>query len=322
MRTMKIKIGIILLLISQSVWSQMTETYTSGSGSWLVPPGVCVVTVKAWGGGGKGGSNFGAGGGGGGYCLEDISVAPGDMIDWIVGVGGGTGSGGGGGSSSGGGGGNINGGTTSFGSVYAYGGAGGGNGTGSSGSGTALGGAGGVGCNDNGDDGMNSGSGNNAAGGNGGGVDGGAGGTNGGAGSSPGGGGAGSTTGGAGGLGANGKIVFSYYLPIYNFTKDLYYCNLADAVSAASDQDEIQIPSGIYVQPCIVINKSIKYKAIGGAVVIDCIEMNGSAKSMTLESDFTFNTLKLTLGNIYTNGFNLKCGTITGKSAVSYVITD
>jgi len=154
MSTMKIKLIIILLFISNSVWSQMTETYTSGFGSWPVPPGVCVVTVKAWGGGGKGGSNYGAGGGGGGYCLQDISVSSGDMIDWIVGVGGGTGSGGGSGSSSGGGGGggNVNGGTTMFGSVYAYGGAGGGNGAGSSGSGIALGGAGGVGCNDNGDD--------------------------------------------------------------------------------------------------------------------------------------------------------------------------
>jgi len=318
---MKIKIIIILLLLSLSAWSQVTETYTSGSGTWIVPAGVCVVTVKAWGGGGKGGSIFGGGGGGGGYCLQDISVSSGDMIDWIVGVGGGTGSGSSSGSSSGGGGGgSVDGGVTMFGSVIAYGGAGGGDGNGSSGSGSA--GAGGIGCNDNGDDGIGSGSGNDPAGGNGGGLEGGIGGTYGGAGSSPGGGGAGDITNGEGGLGANGKIVFSYYLPIYNFTKNLYYCNLTDAVGAASDHDEIHIPSGIYVQPCIVINKSIKYKAIGGAVVIECIEMNGSAKSMTLKSDFTFNTLILTFGNIYTNGFNLKCGTTIGKSAVSYVITD
>jgi len=61
---------------------------------------------------------------------------------------------------------------------------------------------------------------------------------------------------------------------------------------------------------------------VGGSVTIQCLQMNGTGKTMKLGGDFTINQLTLTNGNIRTNGNHLKCGTITGGSAASYVITD
>lgn len=133
-----------------------------------------------------------------------------------------------------------------------------------------------------------------------------------------------SYTDGNGCIGTCTFVITVFNPPIFNVSDGMYYCTLAEAIDAANtgDGEEISIPAGTYMDACLMVNKSLKFTAIGGAVIMNCIEMNGSGKALTLGSDFTFNTLKLTLGNVQTNGFNLKCGTITGKSAVSYVITD
>ena len=112
--------------------------------------------------------------------------------------------------------------------------------------------------------------------------------------------------------------------PILNLSDSMYYCTLAEAISASntSDGEEIRIPAGTYMDACLMVNKSLKFTAVGGPVIMNCIEMNGSGKDLTLGSDFTFNTLTLTLGNLHTNGYNLTCGTIIGGNENSYVITD
>ncbi len=112
--------------------------------------------------------------------------------------------------------------------------------------------------------------------------------------------------------------------PIYNVNDNMYYCTLAEAVAAAltNDGDELQIPTGVYNDPCILINKSVMITPVGGSVTIQCLQMNGVGKAMKLGGHFTINQLTLTNGNIRTNGNNLKCGTISGGSAASYVITD
>jgi parallel beta-helix repeat protein len=71
-----------------------SDTYTSGSGSWLAPTGVTSVTVEVWGGGGKGysissgsGQAVGGGGGGGGYSESVVTVTPGNSYPYAVGAG-------------------------------------------------------------------------------------------------------------------------------------------------------------------------------------------------------------------------------------------
>ena len=64
---------------------------TSGTYSWIIPPGVTNICVEAWGGGGKGGTgsstfgNGGAGGGGGGYGYDCFTVVPGTSYTLTVG---------------------------------------------------------------------------------------------------------------------------------------------------------------------------------------------------------------------------------------------
>lgn len=66
------------------------------SGNWTVPAGVTRIAVELWGAGG-GGASVG-GGGGGGYVMAQFNVTPGDILPYLVGIGGsgagtGTGSG-------------------------------------------------------------------------------------------------------------------------------------------------------------------------------------------------------------------------------------
>ncbi len=84
---------------------QFTST---GTQSFLVPPGVYMIRGEVWGGGGAGGGDTvagagGSGGGGGGYALGMIPVTPGETLTVVVGAGGAgsqTGNGAGGGTSS------------------------------------------------------------------------------------------------------------------------------------------------------------------------------------------------------------------------------
>jgi hypothetical protein len=70
-------------------------TFTSGTGSWTVPPGVTSARMEIWGGGGGGGGSnsntSGGGGGGGGYSFISISTTPGGSYNYSVGAGGGAG---------------------------------------------------------------------------------------------------------------------------------------------------------------------------------------------------------------------------------------
>ncbi len=72
------------------VWADISEYKNhvnfSVTGTWTVPAGVTKIFVEAWGGGG-GGSGFG-GGGGGGYIGAWFTVAPGNSIPYVVGLGG------------------------------------------------------------------------------------------------------------------------------------------------------------------------------------------------------------------------------------------
>ncbi len=111
---------------------------------------------------------------------------------------------------------------------------------------------------------------------------------------------------------------------VRNVQDNLYYCTLIDAVldPQTGDNETLEIPAGTYIDACINVNKSITLKSVGGPVIVNCIVMNGAGKTMILDGNFTFNNLTLTDGKIRTNGNNLKCGTISGGSAASYVITD
>lgn len=68
------------------------DTYTTST-TWVVPPCVTSITVRAWGGGGAGGGasaidRNGGGGGGGAYCTKVETVTPGETLIITVGAGG------------------------------------------------------------------------------------------------------------------------------------------------------------------------------------------------------------------------------------------
>ena len=101
---------LLLLFSSFFGFSQTVETFTI-SGTFTVPAGVSTITVELWGAGGGGGNGSGRreGGGGGGYSFGNVSVTPGEIINYTVGVGAV----------------NTTGGTTTFKTISATGGAGG-----------------------------------------------------------------------------------------------------------------------------------------------------------------------------------------------------
>ncbi|MCC7028537.1 MAG: hypothetical protein IT265_16370 [Saprospiraceae bacterium] len=126
-------------------------------------------------------------------------------------------------------------------------------------------------------------------------------------------------------LGGDGNdAVLKVSNAIYNASDNIYYPSLTAALASGTtgDGDVLEIPSGTYIGPCITISKSVTLKPIGGPVTFDCITMNGAEKIMILGGNFTINQLILTNGKIRTNGYNLKCGTVTGGSLSTYVITD
>lgn len=83
---------VVISFSTVSGQTPQTETFNT-SGTFTVPPGVTEITVQLWGAGGGGGSgNDGrGGGGGGGYAGAVIDVSPGDVINVLVGDGGGVG---------------------------------------------------------------------------------------------------------------------------------------------------------------------------------------------------------------------------------------
>ena len=195
------------IFATDSCWGQ-TQTFTS-SGTFIVPPGVTSIIVECWGAGGAGGgssanNNGGSGGGGGGYCINTLTVTPGQVINYTVGTGnnGTVGNG-------------LAGGNTSFLTVIATGGGGGGADKGAIGvGGSGSGGTSTVGGNCT--------LGTNRGNAGGAGANGGAGGagnvnnSNGNPGTAPGGaGGGGESTGRVGGAGANGQVIVSWDSQIY-----------------------------------------------------------------------------------------------------------
>ena len=98
----------------------VVTTYTSGSGTFVVPAGVNFLDVLVVGGGGGGGQNLGGGGGGGQVIeVQKYSVTPGQSISYSIGAGGAAGTGTRGQSAAASG---STGGTTTFGNISALGG--------------------------------------------------------------------------------------------------------------------------------------------------------------------------------------------------------
>lgn len=110
-------------------------------------------------------------------------------------------------------------------------------------------------------------------------------------------------------------------LPINNIEKSTGYCTLPAAVSAADPGNHLTIYTNTYTG-CVTIDRTLYVQAIGGAVVIDCLAMNGAGIQLILESNFTINSLTLTSGHVRTNGNNLTVGSISGGNAASYIVTD
>ncbi|MDI1317068.1 choice-of-anchor D domain-containing protein [Flavobacterium sp.] len=94
LKSEKLMLLIVLLIVSSISRGQSTQTYTS-IGSFITPAGVTTVKAEAYGAGGAGGygggsnKNGGGGGGGGGYSvLTTATVTPGSTYTMNVGTGG------------------------------------------------------------------------------------------------------------------------------------------------------------------------------------------------------------------------------------------
>lgn len=116
-------------------------------------------------------------------------------------------------------------------------------------------------------------------------------------------------------------MLSSQYAETYSMSLPLSFCDGAAALAAASPGDIIEFPAGSY-QESLVITQPVVFRTNGGSVTIQEVTLNGSSNLLTLDSDFEITELTLTNGLIRTNGHNLKCGSITGGSAGSYVVTD
>ncbi|MEQ9289314.1 MAG: T9SS type A sorting domain-containing protein [Cyclobacteriaceae bacterium] len=94
----KLDIGSHELVALGGIYSSggtVTQTFTSGSGTFEVPAGITEINVKAWGAGGGGGAGGSSGNGGtggnGGYAEATVTVTPGENLNVVVGTGGGGG---------------------------------------------------------------------------------------------------------------------------------------------------------------------------------------------------------------------------------------
>jgi len=112
-------------------------------------------------------------------------------------------------------------------------------------------------------------------------------------------------------------------LAVHNVEDNKFFCTLAEALAdpQTADGETLEIQSGYVSEPCITLTKSIHLKPVG-MVTLDCVILNGPGKIVIMEGNLQINSLTLTSGLIRTNGNNLKCGSITGGSASSYVVTD
>jgi hypothetical protein len=96
---MKTILFVTLSLYFNFSFAQTVDTYaTAGTFTWVVPPCVTSVTVRAWGAGGAGGGasatdRNGGGGGGGAYSIRTEAVTPGETLRITVGTGGAGGTG-------------------------------------------------------------------------------------------------------------------------------------------------------------------------------------------------------------------------------------
>lgn len=93
-RSASVLLTSLFSLSATFVWAQTVTQRFTGSGSFVVPPGVTSITIKAWGAGGGGAdrspnsNDAGGGGGGGGYAGAVMTVTPLSTITVTVGTGG------------------------------------------------------------------------------------------------------------------------------------------------------------------------------------------------------------------------------------------
>ena len=98
--TSRLRAVLVATLVLSSVFTfaqTVIGSYTtSGTQTFVVPPGVTSITTQVWGGGGRGGDRTGllglgtaggGGGGGGAYSLQTIAVTPGQVLTINVGNG-------------------------------------------------------------------------------------------------------------------------------------------------------------------------------------------------------------------------------------------
>lgn len=316
-------VAVWLLVGSSAVAQMVTDTYTSGNGSFTVPRGVTELTIELWGGGGGGGgsstNNLGGGGGGGGaYLKTTLAVSSGQSIAYTVGAGGNAGAANGGSG--------ANGGGTTFG-TYTAGGGTGGSGSGNSSGGGAGGTASGGDINTSGTAGGNGGKrgGDGGAGANGG--AGGNGSTNGagGVGSAPGGGGGGgerSTGWGAsnyaGGAGARGEIRVSYAVGFNKRYFSYKSGNWNNATTWTTD------PGGTTLVGSAVPGDNDEVVILSGRTVTLSADISSKEMGITINSGGTLEmgTWKMTQRQIWLKGQGLLKQTIYGNNSVSFPNVD
>ncbi len=102
----------------------------------------------------------------------------------------------------------------------------------------------------------------------------------------------------------------------------MHYCTYAEAEAVTTEGATIELMSGFSYPDCITVTKNLTILASGGPVTLSCLILDGAGKTLIMGSSLTVTNLTLTAGKIRTNSYNLKCGSITGGTSSSYVITD
>jgi hypothetical protein len=110
--------------------------------------------------------------------------------------------------------------------------------------------------------------------------------------------------------------------PVQNTRTGTYYCDLGLALSAPGiiDNDTFLVESGIYNLPCFTVFKSICLRTKGGDVTLQCINMNGFGKTLSLFGNFNLPSLTLTNGKIINHGSILKVDNLIGGTNLNYIV--
>ncbi|MBK9255457.1 MAG: HYR domain-containing protein [Saprospiraceae bacterium] len=102
--------------------------------------------------------------------------------------------------------------------------------------------------------------------------------------------------------------------PVHNFTQNLYYCNIQDAIDDADDNDEINVSAGVYnITSPITVNKSVTINGPQAGqdprTAAPMPRMPGSASEAIVDGGGTVDTIfNIIVAGVILNGLEVRGG--------------